>query len=60
METIIYLIRHADTIDENGIRNTKETIQEINKKEILSINGEEQSKKLSENNELQNLEQIYI
>ena len=27
METIIYLIRHADTIDENGIRNTKETIQ---------------------------------
>jgi len=60
METIIYLIRHADTIDENGIRNTKETIQEINEKEILSINGEEQSKKLSENNELQNLEQIYI
>ena len=56
METIIYLIRHADTIDENGIRNTKETIQEINEKEILSINGEEQSKKLSENNELQNLE----
>ena len=30
METIIYLIRHADTIDENGIRNTKETMQEIN------------------------------
>ena len=27
METIIYLIRHADTIDENGIRNTKETEQ---------------------------------
>ena len=46
METIIYLIRHADTIDENGIRNTKETMQEINEKEILSINGEEQSKKI--------------
>ena len=60
METIIYLIRHANTIDENGIRNTKETMQENNEKEILSINGEEQSKKLSENNELQNLEQIYI
>ena len=59
METIIYLIRHADTIDENGIRNTKETIQEINEKEILSINGEEQSKKLSENNELQNLDTIW-
>lgn len=59
METIIYLIRHADTIDENGIRNTKETMQEINEKEILSINGEEQSKKLSENNELQNLDTIW-
>lgn len=59
MKTIIYLIRHADTIDENGIRNTKETIQEINEKEILSINGEEQSKKLSENNELQNLDTIW-
>lgn len=59
METIIYLIRHADTINENGIRNTKETIQEINEKEILSINGEEQSKKLSENNELQNLDTIW-
>ena len=59
METIIYLIRHADTIDENGIRNTKETMQEINEKEILSINGEEQSKKLSGNNELQNLDTIW-
>ena len=45
MKTIIYLIRHADTIDENGIRNTKETMQEINEKEILSIDGEKQSKK---------------
>ena len=32
IETIIYLIRHAETIDENGIRNTNETIQEINEK----------------------------
>lgn len=59
MKTIIYLIRHANTIDENGIRNTKETMQEINEKEILSINGEEQSKKLSKNNELQNLDTIW-
>ena len=41
MGTIIYLIRHADTIDENGIRNTKETIQEINEKEILGNNFKE-------------------
>lgn len=57
--TIIYLIRHAETIDENGIRNTDETIQEINEKEILSLNGEEASKKLSENSELQNIDIIW-
>ena len=31
----------------------------INEKEILSIKGEEQSKKLSENTELQNLDVIW-
>ena len=44
--TVIYLIRHAETIDENGIRNTDETMQEINEKEILSIEGEEDPKKI--------------
>ena len=58
-DTIIYLIRHAETIDENGIRNTDETMQEINEKEILSIEGEEDSKKLSENNELKNIDTIW-
>ena len=58
-ETIIYLIRHAETIDENGIRNTCENSQMINEKEILSIQGEEQSKKLSENIELQKLDIIW-
>ena len=51
-DTIIYLIRHAETVDENGIRNTNEDSQMINEKEILSIKGEEQSKKLSENTEI--------
>ena len=58
-ETIIYLIRHAETIDESGIRNTDETMQEINEKEILSIEGEEAARKLSENNELKNLDVIW-
>lgn len=31
-ETIIYLIRHAETIDENGIRNTNEDSQWLMKK----------------------------
>ncbi len=58
-ETIIYLIRHAETIDEKGIRNTIETDQEINEKEILSIKGEEDSKILSENEELKNIDVIW-
>ena len=28
--TIVYLIRHAETIDESGIRNTNEDSQMIN------------------------------
>ena len=58
-DTIIYLIRHAETINEDGIRNTDETQQEINEKEILSIKGEQDSKKLSENNELKNIDIIW-
>ena len=58
-DTIIYLIRHAETVDENGIRNTSEDSQLINEKEILSVESEEQAKKLSENEELQNLDVIW-
>ncbi|MEI3394642.1 MAG: histidine phosphatase family protein [Clostridia bacterium] len=57
--TIVYLIRHAETVDENGIRNTNEDSQMINEKEILSVEGEEQAKKLSENIELKNLDIIW-
>ena len=57
--TIIYLIRHAETTDENGIRNTNEDSQMINEKEILSVYGEEQSKRLSENVELNNIDVIW-
>ena len=59
MDTIVYLIRHAETIDKNGIRNTNEDSQMINEKEILSVYGEEQSKKLSENTELNNIDVIW-
>ena len=58
-DTIIYLVRHAETVDENGIRNTNEDSQMINEKEILSVEGEEQAKKLSENDELKNLDIIW-
>ena len=58
-DTIIYLIRHAETVDENGIRNTNEDSQSINEKEILSVWGEEQSKILSQNAELKNIDAIW-
>ena len=58
-DTIIYLIRHVETVDENGIRNTNEDSQIINEKEILSVHGEEQSRKLSENIELNNIDVIW-
>lgn len=57
--TIIYLIRHAETVNENGIRNTNEDSQLINEKEILSVEGEGQAKELSENPELKNLDVIW-
>lgn len=59
MYTVIYLIRHADTINEKGVRNTNETSQIINEKEILSVKGEDASKKLSENEELKNIDVIW-
>lgn len=58
-DTIIYLIRHAETVEENGIRNTDEDSQIINEKEILSVYGEEQSKQLSKNEELKNIDVIW-
>ena len=58
-DTIVYLIRHAETVDENGIRNTDENFQTINEMEILSVEGEKQAKKLSENIELQNIDVIW-
>ena len=57
--TIIYLIRHAETIEENGIRNTDESSQLINEKEILSVEGERQAEKLSRNPELKNIDTIW-
>ena len=59
LDTIVYLIRHAETVVENGIRNTNEDSQMINEKEILSVYGEEQSKRLSENEELTNIDVIW-
>ncbi len=58
-DTIIYLIRHAETDQENEIRNTNENSQIINEKEILSVQGEEQSKKISKHTELKSIDVIW-
>ena len=34
-DTTVYLIRHTETVQGNGIRNTNEASQIINEKEIL-------------------------
>jgi len=59
MNTIVYLIKHAEELDEKGIKNTDESSQLINEKFILSVKGEEQARELSENPELQNIDIIW-
>ena len=59
MNTIIYLVKHADELKENGIKNTNDTAQLINEKYILSVKGEEQSKRLSESPELKNIDVLW-
>ena len=59
MNTIIYLVKHADELKESGIQNANDTAQLINEKYILSVKGEEQSKRLSESQELQNIDALW-
>ena len=59
MNTIVYLIKHAEELEEKGIKNTNESSQLMNEKFILSVNGEEQAKELSENPELQNIDILW-
>ena len=59
MITTIYLVKHADELKEDGIKNTNDTTQLINEKYILSVKGEEQSRKLSENPELENIDVLW-
>ena len=43
MNTIVYLIKHAEELEENGIKNINESSQIANEKFILSVRGEEQA-----------------
>ena len=59
METTIYLVKHAEELKEDGIKNTNDTTQLMNEKHILSVKGEEQSRKLSKNPELENIDILW-
>ena len=52
--TVVYLIRHSIPLLDDGIMNVSESDQIINEKIILSIEGEEKAKQISEISELQN------
>jgi broad specificity phosphatase PhoE len=41
MTTTIYLVKHADELKENGIKNINDTTQIMNEKYILSVKGDE-------------------
>ena len=57
--TIIYLIRHSEQLRETGINNTEDNLQIINEKIILSVEGEEKAKKISEIEELNNIDILW-
>lgn len=57
--TIVYLIKHAEELKENGIKNINETSQITNEKFVLSVKGEEQAKQVSENLELQHVDILW-
>ena len=57
--TVIYLIKHAEELEEKGIKNVNESSQVSNEKFILSVKGEKQAQELSENLELQNIDVLW-
>ena len=59
MNTIVYLIKHAEELEENGIKNTDESSQIMNEKYILSVKGEEQAKQVSDNIELKKIDILW-
>ena len=55
----IFLIRHSEQLKLKGIQNLKETAQINNEKIILSVNGENQAKLISNLKELQNIDKLW-
>ncbi len=56
--TIVYLMRHSEPMKHTYLKNS-DSLQLQNEKKILSINGEEIAKKVSESNEFINIDKVY-
>lgn len=58
-KTTIYLLRHSEQFNMYGSVNTFDNCQVQNEKIILSMQGEEKAKNLSELAELQNIDVLF-
>ena len=58
-KTIVYLIRHSEQLKIKAIKNIKEDDQINNEKIILSVEGENKARQLSEREELNNIDVIW-
>ncbi len=60
--TTIYLIRHSTRFDHKVISSYYTSQSELikNEKDILSIEGEERARKLSEEQELEHIDKVYV
>lgn len=58
-KTIVYLIRHSEQLKIKGIKNIEEAEQINNEKIILSVEGENRARELSERKELNNIDVIW-
>ena len=56
--TIIYLMRHSEALKEVDYISTKESFEDINKKYILSIEGEKKAYEYSKIKELRNINMV--
>lgn len=61
MSTVLYLIRHSEVCSKSVIKNIQnnDSFQENNEKGILSVIGEDKARRLSQMEELKNIDAVY-
>lgn len=58
-KTIIYLIRHSEQLKLKGANNSDESDQIKNEKIILSVDGENKAREMSQKADLLDIDEIY-